>query len=262
VAVHSEAISRLSRSLKVLVSGPMREAQTNSVEWDDIEVEDFIRFCQFAYTSDYRAPEPGVEMSKKPSQEKTEPEPPLPSALQDPAVGTWDDPWGSSKKKKTKPLPDSTERAHSKMSKLRKAFESKIYYDNRTWESPETIYQLAANAAPWQDFTPVFLGHARQYILGDKYGIDNLTTLALHKLHKTLIMFHLCDSRIGDILQLIRYTFQNTRESSKDPLRTLVTNYVVTEIDVIGKSADFQCLLEEGGEFVAEFWKFTQQHLL
>ncbi len=71
VVVHSKAIARLSPSLKVLISGPMQEAQTKIVEWDDVEPEDFIKFCQFAYIGDYSPPELGVEMEKRPSEEKT-----------------------------------------------------------------------------------------------------------------------------------------------------------------------------------------------
>lgn len=41
----------------------MQEAEKKPAELVDIETEDFIRFCQFAYTSDYFPPEPRVELS-------------------------------------------------------------------------------------------------------------------------------------------------------------------------------------------------------
>jgi hypothetical protein len=34
----------------------MAESQTRSATLDDIDEDDFIRFCQFAYTGDYSTP--------------------------------------------------------------------------------------------------------------------------------------------------------------------------------------------------------------
>ncbi len=38
----------------------MKEAQTKTVEFKGIETEDFVRFCQYAYTGDYSPPRPQV----------------------------------------------------------------------------------------------------------------------------------------------------------------------------------------------------------
>jgi hypothetical protein len=107
----------------------------------------------------------------------------------------------------------------------------------------------------------VFLGHARLYVLGDKYGIEALTPPALQKLHRTLINFRVYESRIPDIVELVRYTYQNT-PGEKDPLTALVTEYIACEIDKVGKCEDFHTLLEDGGGFVVVFWRYTQKHLL
>ena len=39
------------------------------------------------------------------------------------------------------------------------------------------------------DYTPNLLGHARLYVLADKYDIESLKALVLHKLHDTLQIF-------------------------------------------------------------------------
>jgi hypothetical protein len=286
--VHSGAISRLSPPLNVLINGSMQEAQTKVVRWDDIEAEDFTRFCQFAYIGDYSPPEPGEVLSQEPSDtaEETEdagspidqqktieediPSPPIPPPVDleaeeelEPADDDWGFPRSSKKKKKGRGVAwpfESEVREHSKISKLRQSFESRI--DNNAWASPEDPYKVVANNNPRQDFTPVFLGHARLYLLGDKYGIKNLTSLALYKLLKTLIAFHLYEDRIVDVLRLVRFTYEHAPQQSTDPLRSLVTEYIATEIDIIGKSVHFHALLVEGGEFVAEFWKIIQHQLL
>ena len=178
--------------------------------------------------------------------------------------GFWDQPYVSSgkyKRKKGKSIYGST---GSKKTEMRTRFQSKVFSENRTWNDPESLlYGPTANTDPGQNFTPVFLSHARLYVLGNKYGIDNLTSLALCKLHQTLKLFHLYQQqRINDVIELVRYTYENTLRSANDALRMLVTEYIVAEIDTIGKSAAFKLLLEEGGEFVVDFWELTRNHLL
>lgn len=113
-----------------------------------------------------------------------------------------------------------------------------------------------------EDFSTVFTTHARLYLLGDKYDITDLKSLALEKLHQTLLKFQLYESRIGDVLNLVRYVYENGPQDHEDSLRDLVTGYVVTEVDVIGKSSEFSTLLEEGGMFVSAFWTIVKTELL
>lgn len=150
----------------------------------------------------------------------------------------------------------------SKTAKLREGFKSKVFPRNRTWNKSDELYGPVGKTDPEQDFTPVFLSHARLYVLGNKYGIDNLVCLALHKLHETLTLFRLFENRASDVIELVRYAYDNTQQSSDDALRALVVEYIGAEIDVIGRSPEFRELLEEGGEFVVDFWKTVQLHLL
>lgn len=107
-----------------------------------------------------------------------------------------------------------------------------------------------------EDYTPVFLAHARLYTFADKYGITTLKVLCLQKLHQTLVKFTLYTARIGDILELARYAFSsdNTpdRKDGVDDLRKVVFKYMVSELDTIRKSEDFISLLEEGGPFASD----------
>jgi hypothetical protein len=56
IIVHSAAITEHSKALRALVNNGMAESQTLSATLDDVEEDDFIRFCQFAYTGDYYSP--------------------------------------------------------------------------------------------------------------------------------------------------------------------------------------------------------------
>ncbi|KAF2092510.1 hypothetical protein NA57DRAFT_82226 [Rhizodiscina lignyota] len=305
ITVHSKAIARLAPSLDKLINGPLREAQEKVVRWDDIEVGDFVRFCQFAYAGDYTPPEPRVYISvrqdthkfsqddgKKPvdteiqNEADYDPVPPsAPSCLFDdtpppaeyevaeesPPAGNeiwagWNHGQSMTKKEQRRLQKLGWERVsqpktESKISKLRAEFRSKMFPESRTWNALNNLYQTVANTDPKQDFTPVFVGHARLYVLGNKYGIDNLSSMALHKLHKTLGLFDLFEARIPDVIELVRYIYENTLDSD-DELRVLVMDYITSEIDSIGRHAEFRSLLKEGGDFVVDFWDKIQRHLL
>lgn len=67
--------------------------------------------------------------------------------------------------------------------------------------------EIRENKDSLEDYTPVFLGHARLYIFAEERMIDDLKTLCLHKLHKTLMSFTLCEDRRTDIVELVRYAY-------------------------------------------------------
>lgn len=62
-----------------------------------------------------------------------------------------------------------------------------------------------------EDYTEVFLCHARLYVFAEKYDIEPLRKLSKQKIHQTLIGFHLYTERVGDIVVLLRYVYANTR---------------------------------------------------
>ncbi|KAH7079182.1 hypothetical protein BKA63DRAFT_531863 [Paraphoma chrysanthemicola] len=127
-------------------------------------------------------------------------------------------------------------------------------------------FQPKANAAANQNFAPVFLAHARLYTFAEMRLIYPLKGLALHKLHKTLLQFQLYHQRVGDVVELAHYAYENGPSRSDsgvlDDLRQLVVEYMACEVDIIGKHLDFQILLEGGGEFVSDFWGIVSKHLL
>jgi hypothetical protein len=126
-------------------------------------------------------------------------------------------------------------------------------------------FEPVSNSAPNQDFTPIFLAHARLYTFADKSLIHPLKELALYKLHKTLMEFRLYNQRVGDIVQLADYAYvhgANRSEYGKvDELRSLVVEYMACKVDIVGKHELFMALMEDGGEFVTDFWRIVAGRL-
>ena len=118
-----------------------------------------------------------------------------------------------------------------------------------------------------QNFTPVLLAHARLYCFAHLRLIAPLKALTLDKLHKTLLNFKLYAKRVGDIIELARYAYSNpdlpdrSGDGTLDDLRKLVVEYIVCEIDTIGKYDEFVKYMEEGGEFVGDFWRMARDYM-
>ena len=119
-----------------------------------------------------------------------------------------------------------------------------------------------------QDFTPVFLAYGRLYTFANMKLVEPLKRLVLHKLHRTLMDFKLYVKRVGDVIKLARYAYNSDCTPDReihgtiDKLRRLVVEYIACEIDTIGKCSEFVELLEDGGEFVSDFWGIAKKYLI
>jgi hypothetical protein len=127
-------------------------------------------------------------------------------------------------------------------------------------------FEPKSNSSADQDFTPVFLAHARLYTFADMRLIYPLRSLALDKLHKTLTGFQLYNQRVGDIVKLARYAYDHgsdrSTEGTVNSLRQLVVEYMACEVETVGKHEDFKAFLEEGGEFATDLWEIVFKYLL
>lgn len=202
------------------------------------------------------AEEPAVEelaveepAAEEPAAEEPEAEP----ALESPRAFGYG--WGSYSQT------HSRSRASRKVN-LRRSFDTKFICSTLPRQHIINSCEITPNSHAKQDYTGVFLAHAGLYVFADKYGIKPLGSLSLHKLHMTLKSFTLYRARIGDIVKLVRYAYENGPDYESNKLRALVSEYVACEIDTIGKAKRFLALMEEGGLFVRDFWKLVQKYLL
>jgi hypothetical protein len=275
--VHSAAIAAISEQLNALINGGMGEAATRCARIEDVKVDDFIRFCEFAYRGDYTTP-PWEDVlqelnSKSSNCEKNEDSDSLGTLL------------SKEKKKGNKwfmeaaldeceaPPADFPEPTYEagviSRTPLRAQFNSRTYLNDGSLKA-QILQQFEPkpNTAVNQNFTPVLLAHARLYCFAHLRLIEPLRALTLDKLHKTLMNFKLFTARVEDIIELARFAYSNPDlpdrrdDGTIDDLRKLVVEYVVCEIDTIGKCDGFVKYMEDGGEFVGDFWRMARDYVV
>lgn len=124
--------------------------------------------------------------------------------------------------------------------------------------------QPRSNQGPLENYSEVFLSHARVYVFADKYDIKPLRNLALHKLHQMLAIYHLYPERCRDIVALIRYSYTETADRGEqvEDLRSLLTDYMGMEMAILVRDEEFKTLLlEDGGALLGDFLKMVGKRL-
>ena len=118
-------------------------------------------------------------------------------------------------------------------------------------EESIAIPPLRANQDPREDYTEVFLSHARLHVFAEMYDIQALKTLAIENLHGTLAIFTFHKARTGDIVELLRYVYNSTRSGpGAEDLRTLMVDYLAYEMDVLNSDKRFKELMIEDGKAI------------
>lgn len=103
--------------------------------------------------------------------------------------------------------------------------------------------------------------HASLYRLACKWEVGSLKNLSLSKLHKTLCMLNLKESKLQYILDLVRYVYSSNEVADlgneTDKLRELICLYIVDYSVLVSESEEFMVLFEEGGAFPRDLWKLV-----
>lgn len=220
VVVHEKALSAISEPMKAMMNLPMSESESRCANIPDLEVEDFVRFCEYAYRGDYSVPQYHVRESSTANGTLS---PPRSQSVEDDVTASppneaedfifdeppneaipADDGWAPivpKKKKETKK--EACKRCKSSTSSriLRKKWQNREFEGYQTAKN-EVLEQCVpvGNTSGNQDFTPVFLSHARLYRFAGQKLVGPLQALTLHKLHCTLKDFKLFVNRIDDVL--------------------------------------------------------------
>ncbi|KAN0080910.1 hypothetical protein V8E54_004114 [Elaphomyces granulatus] len=270
--VHAQPLASLSQALNALINGDMVEARTGVIDWRDMDEETFLRFCEFAYVQDYTPPRFSECTDNREVPKQVE----------------------KKKQKINSGWPGNTREDESKRSiksRLRNLLSESDYPLPSSNQSFRQQFQPVSNTSPHQELAPVFLGHARLYVLADKYDVRELKNLVLHKFCNALKLFTLWESRIAEVVELVRFVYDNTppsyqheagaasqseantdrpvnisggsssngqgsnhKEKKWDGLRKLVTCLVVSKLEMVAETRVFLDLLHDGGEFVKDFW--------
>ena len=126
---------------------------------------------------------------------------------------------------------------------MRQAFISRSY---EAFRSAVPIPPARKNENKTENYTEIFLSHARLYVFANEYLIYDLRTLALENLHETLKNFQLYPQRTSDIISLIHYVYENTKipdEGETEPVRAMLVEYVSFEMDILMKDLAFRDLM-------------------
>ena len=113
-----------------------------------------------------------------------------------------------------------------------------------------------------EDYTNVFLSHARVYVFADQYDVQGLKSSALKELHLALAHYILHPERTGDIIALIHYVYSNTGESvfGVEDLRSVLKEYMSCEMDTLMQDSAFKELMfEDGGALLGDFMKAVER---
>lgn len=259
MTIHTALVAEQSPVLRNLVTGPMKEAQAGKTTWEDLDEGTFARFAQFVYTGDY-PPAPWEVVVVEPP----EPEPPVrdeenefassaepPNWPADPV----EMPWGF----------EISNKVSTKGKKGKRGYEPRSTFHQRVYPLPNFSKNMTdlckprPNESANENYTPVFLGHARLYVFAEKYGIEELKALTLHKLHSSLCVFSLYQERYKDVLELLKYTYDNTPSRSPlDGLRELVSQYISCEGKQVTTSEQCLSLVEEGGPLARDLFLMMQ----
>lgn len=252
--IHSGAVAEQSDTLNNLVNGAMIEAQLGCIFWEDLSVDTFIRFIQFAYLGDYPAPASGPLTDPPGAAVPATPLFVSPAAAKTSTLESYHE---ASMKDAPPPIGRTNQDSMPKNTTGEVSFKDMDFAVRipamEFWESCKPRPNL-----PSEDFTKVFIAHAELYVFAEKYGVKTLKQSTLLKLHQTLAIYKINPADIRAIIELIRFAFseENTLEDDNhvDGLRELVIAYITSESKTIGKCGEFLALLEEGGLFVKEFW--------
>jgi hypothetical protein len=260
--IHSALVAHQSAALNALVNGGMKESIDRRVVWNDVDEEVFIRFSQFVYTGDYDEAKPNKREVEAVTRCRATPCRDTPfqvtSLLNRPSRLVASQRVTSGQTSSRAPpagvLQLSSIRALSGESKNVSLENKKLLWDKfqALYPSPSRHLISSPKSASY-DYTDVFLSHARMYVFADCYGIDSLQTLALHKLCRALVPFDLYVETCGDVIQLIRYCFEQTidKGGQTDKLRALVCLYTACKVEELWDNTEFRNLTKTLPDFSA-----------
>ena len=300
---HSGLIAHVSKPLDRLINLEMKEKQQGYAVLEDVTAATFDRFLEWASKGYYTPPPPSEDLKceeeteehvERKSEElvpvdvgitieETGPPPPPPPGTGalwgqpvEPIaeiVGTEaevDDSWGafgrsSSSKKSNKKLwktssVGNTESTSRRRENMREAFHNRRPVVGR---SHINIPPPRKNLNKSENYTEVFLCHARLYVFADLQDIQELKVLVLDELRALLAIFDLYQERTGDVVSLLRYAYASSGQSSSgESLRGILTEFVGIEMEVLMRDREFrEAILENGGDMLEDFMSVVMKRI-
>ena len=220
-----------------MMNGHMAEAQQGFAVLKEVDEGTFTRFAQWAYSGYYVGAE--HEVKPNPSHKEHTPD-----------------------EEKYGPVWSEIDEAKDSIKRdVEGSFTSKF---DKYLQSSSSLRLPRQNVDAAEDYTNVFLSHARVYVFADQYDVQGLKSSALKELHLALAHYVLYPDRTGDIIALIRYIYSNTAESVSgvEDLRSVLKEYMSCEMDTLMKDSAFKELMfEDGGALLGDFMKAVEERI-
>lgn len=124
--------------------------------------------------------------------------------------------------------------------------------------------QPRPNESENEDYSEMFLSHARVWVFANMYQIPLLKRLAADQLQAVLAVFHLYEQRCSDIVALLRYVYTEKPPSSEGEAGKwrLMHHYMAAEMETLIKNEEFQSLIiEDGGPLLRDVMKVVARRL-
>ena len=274
-----------------MIHGSMVEAKQGLATLEDVDLKTFLCFVQWLYHGYYDAASPrslaALEESQVPDERVQPGETGLiwdlnefldttndhyldyPASYHGPPLAQWGVHTSQKKKNPYKQNSNSYNQYSGSYNQysgpeqysLKESFIQRSYtVRNIKKDAP----QPRPNSDKQEEYSEVFLGHARLYVFADKYDIQILKVLAMEELHATLAVYTLYQERTSDVVALLRYVYDKTPDSEDgvEDLRTILTQYMEAEIDTLIEDEDLQeVILQDGGPLLADLMKVMRMRL-
>lgn len=259
IYIHADLVSRHSEPLDRTMSGGWAEQHAGFAVLEGVDKDTFLRFAQWAYNGYYTAASFTVDEKAVETTTATRTSLDMPTSSKDYSSLEDFDPirLGFKKDKKCKKARDPTSK--SELQDSFKNLSTTVRRDSIAIAPPR------ANQNEQENYTEVFLCHAKMYVFAGQKMIQPLQTLAKEELQLTLANFTLYEHRTGDIIALLRYIYEmdSNGDADVDELRTLMSHYVGFEMDTLIKDVEFKRLMSEDrdGALLGDFLKMVEKRL-
>ena len=241
LTIHTAVLKGLSDPLNAMIhNGTMRESTSRVAVLEDVEVEIFTAFCEYAYRSNFAFTRANyvnqgfpmdTEVAGGQSHESVESEDSNDSDDSDEI------------KKHEKDDDEGVSR-----------WGLELCLDN--WDFVNHEFQRDSRWVVHIERTE-FIFSVRVYVFATRYLIEPLRHFCLRHLHDKLCDTLLTVQNSHRILDLLEYTYLHT--SSKEPsgkslMRELVIHYVACKFDILSKNEDFDRLLRSNADIGADLF--------
>ncbi|KAL1970388.1 hypothetical protein VTN77DRAFT_5548 [Rasamsonia byssochlamydoides] len=230
ITVHRGLASQLSEPLDNLMkNGHMMESTTGTAVLDDVEVDVFVAFCEFAYTGSYSAPAVVAQETESA---------PEPSGNGHPH----NDDTGDTNNH----VHEAETMAENSLPVVSPQPEPVQQIPNEVWDTLEFVEP----SPPPPDRPAALTFHAKVYNFATRYLIKSLRNLCLSYLYREMCQFPVAGENLRDVFDLVQYTYAHTNmdEPWGSQLRGLVAHYVACKADVLVRDYRMALIFGEAGQ--------------